>query len=140
MSNIKLLQIYLTSDICHWNLDNATKNISIMQYHGFYGIEYKWHSRCVNKGFVGNNHKVARISFVVICISAALEKLIAFTALVNNNSVLIFWLWLKCRGIVFCYLCENIEFLAIPRLSILQIAISVSYKNRFHAMNVVKTE
>ena len=32
------------------------------------------------------NHKVARTSFVVICISAALEKLIAFTVLVNNKN------------------------------------------------------
>ena len=44
------------------------------------------------------NHKVARTSFVVICISAALEKLIAFTALVNNKTVLIFWLRIKCRA------------------------------------------
>ena len=44
------------------------------------------------------NHKVARTSFVVICISAALEKLIAFTVLVNNKTVLIFWLRTKCRA------------------------------------------
>ena len=61
-----------------------------MQYHGFYGIDINDIQVALIKVSCDKNHKVARTSFVVICISAALEKLIAFTALVNNKTVLIF--------------------------------------------------